>query len=53
MNKDVLDLRIKNIFFEEKTKYIIPIYQRNYAWTYKQISQLIRDVADYKKKNIN
>ena len=28
-------------------KYIIPRYQRNYAWENRQISQLIHDVADY------
>lgn len=51
MSKDVLNLNIRTIFFEDDNKYIIPIYQRNYAWTYKQISQLIRDVADYRLKN--
>lgn len=28
-------------------KYIIPRYQRNYAWENREISQLIHDVADY------
>lgn len=30
-----------------KDKYIIPRYQRNYAWENREISQLIHDVADY------
>lgn len=30
----------------EKDEYVIPIYQRNYAWTNSQISQLIQDVVD-------
>ena len=28
-------------------QYIIPIYQRNYAWEAKEIEQLIQDVIDY------
>ncbi len=30
-------------------KYVIPIYQRNYAWESKEIEQLIQDVIDYSK----
>ncbi len=33
--------------------YIIPLYQRNYAWEQAQVTQLIRDVWDYKKENTN
>ena len=29
-----------------KEDYIIPLYQRNFAWTYDEIEQLIVDVAD-------
>lgn len=29
------------------SKYIIPIYQRNYAWGADEIGQLIQDVVDY------
>lgn len=28
-------------------RYVIPIYQRNYAWEAKEIEQLIQDVVDY------
>jgi len=28
-------------------QYVIPIYQRNYAWEAKEIAQLIQDVIDY------
>ena len=31
--------------------YSIPIYQRNYAWGEKEITQLIQDIADYAEKN--
>ncbi|SHI90343.1 Protein of unknown function [Hymenobacter daecheongensis DSM 21074] len=27
--------------------YVIPLYQRNYAWTEQEVLQLIQDVADY------
>src|SRR5690554_5976120 len=30
-----------------KDLYKIPIYQRNYAWGDKEITQLIQDIADY------
>lgn len=32
-------------------KYIIPMYQRNYAWGEAEITQLIKDVADYQEKD--
>lgn len=31
--------------------YVIPIYQRNYAWGAKEIEQLIQDVIDYSKQH--
>lgn len=31
-------------------KYLIPIYQRNYAWGEKEITQLIQDIIDYVPK---
>jgi hypothetical protein len=30
-------------------RYVIPIYQRNYAWESKEIEQLIQDIIDYSK----
>lgn len=35
---------INNIFYG--TEYIIPIYQRNYAWTKYEIEQLLNDIND-------
>lgn len=35
------------------THYSIPIYQRNYAWGEKEITQLIQDISDYAEKNAN
>ena len=33
------------------TTYAIPVYQRNYAWGIKEISQLIADVRDYAQRH--
>ncbi|EGR2045548.1 DUF262 domain-containing protein [Vibrio parahaemolyticus] len=32
--------------FDSKTQYVIPIYQRNYAWGPTEIEQLIQDISD-------
>jgi uncharacterized protein with ParB-like and HNH nuclease domain len=42
---------IKELFSSDS--YIIPIYQRNYAWGEPEITQLIQDIFDYIKKNQN
>jgi len=39
-------LNIKELL-DNKEQYIIPVYQRNYAWEAKEIEQLIQDVIDY------
>jgi hypothetical protein len=44
-------LSIKHILSEDK--YIIPIYQRNYAWERAEIVQLINDINDSFKQNTN
>ncbi len=41
MSEDIIQINVKNIFDD---KYIIPIYQRKYAWTDKEIEQLIEDI---------
>ena len=35
---------VKNIF--KGTEYVVPIYQRNYAWTKDEIEQLLNDIND-------
>lgn len=35
---------------EEQVSYLIPMYQRNYAWEEAEIIQLIEDVLDYQPK---
>lgn len=37
----------KNIFNSDGSKYIIPLYQRAFAWREKEICQLISDINDY------
>lgn len=45
----VKELNIKQLF--SSGEYVIPIYQRNYAWTEREIAQLIQDIADYAAKH--
>ena len=37
----------------DNASYIIPIYQRNYAWGAKEIEQLIQDIIDFYKEHKN
>ena len=39
-------MSVKQLFEDEK-QYIVPIYQRDYAWTHKEAKQLIDDIRDY------
>lgn len=48
MQNDIAQLKIKDLFMGGDS-YQIPIYQRNYAWKEKEISQLIQDIADSAK----
>ncbi len=41
----VKPLSVKELF-DDKTQYVIPIYQRNYAWGAAEIEQLIQDLSD-------
>lgn len=44
--KDPKELTISELLNEGNSKYIIPIYQRNYAWGEKEIEQLLQDIID-------
>lgn len=46
MSDNLKPLKIKELL-SNNNKYSIPIYQRNYAWGEKEITQLIQDVVDY------
>lgn len=48
----VKTLTISDLFDDEnKCKYIIPIYQRNYAWGDDEISSLLQDIKNACEKN--
>ena len=47
MNKEIPTFNIGGIF--QSGKYVIPIYQRNYAWGEPEINQLIQDIYDFSK----
>lgn len=49
MDNNITPLNIKSLF--SQGKYVIPIYQRNYAWGNKEITQLIQDIVDYASKD--
>lgn len=46
MNDEIVQLSIKELL-NGGGDYIIPMYQRNYAWEEGEITQLIQDVIDY------
>ena len=41
----------KQSLFNKKDKYIVPLYQRAYSWTDKEIEQLIDDINDFTDDN--
>lgn len=49
---NIQELNIKELLSSDNS-YLIPIYQRNYAWGEKEISQLLQDIIDYLPSNKN
>jgi len=49
MNDETKLLSITDLF-DKKERYVIPIYQRNYAWGESEVKQLIQDVVDMSKE---
>lgn len=45
-SNDITELKIKDLF-SRGDRYLIPVYQRNYAWGKTEIEQLILDIKDY------
>ena len=41
----------KTIFSDTSISYVIPLYQRAFAWEDKEIVQLIDDINDFDNKN--
>ena len=50
MNKAVRSFSVKTLLTDENN-YLVPMYQRNYAWGEGEINQLIQDVLDYQKQS--
>lgn len=48
---DISKFTVKELLFHDQ--YLIPIYQRNYAWSVQEMEQLLHDVADYTPKDGN
>lgn len=48
-NKKIKEFNLNNIFLQDK--YVIPIYQRNYAWKADEIEQLLNDIKDFGSSN--
>jgi uncharacterized protein with ParB-like and HNH nuclease domain len=51
MSEEIKEITIKELFSSDN--YVIPIYQRNYAWGELEITQLIQDIVDYIDKDTN
>lgn len=52
MTGDINQLSIKAML-TENVDYVIPMYQRNFAWDEGEITQLIQDIIDYLPSNQN
>lgn len=50
MSNDVQAFTIEELLTDE-SDYLIPMYQRNYAWGEGEINQLIQDVLDYQERS--
>jgi len=50
MSNSVLSYTVKDLL-NDNNRYLVPMYQRNYAWGEGEINQLIQDVLDYQQKN--
>jgi hypothetical protein len=52
MSNKVLSYSVRALL-TDANRYLVPMYQRNYAWGESEINQLIQDVLDYQQKNQN
>ncbi|WP_308921937.1 DUF262 domain-containing protein [Janthinobacterium sp. J1-1] len=50
-DQPVRPFRIKELLGGEE-RYVVPMYQRNYAWGEAEITQLLQDIHDYQQKSI-
>lgn len=49
MNYDVQPFSIKSLLCD-RARYLVPMYQRNYAWEECEINQLVQDILDYQEQ---
>lgn len=49
MSNAITEFSVQQLLSDEDT-YVVPMYQRNYAWGEGEITQLVQDVADYQQK---
>jgi hypothetical protein len=52
MNESITQLSIQTLL-DGRARYVIPMYQRNYAWEEGEIAQLIQDVIDTLRQDAN
>lgn len=50
MSNDITEFSIKQLLSDDKV-YVIPMYQRNYAWNEGEINQLVQDIVDYQQQS--
>jgi len=48
-DQNILELSVADLF--KQGQYIIPIYQRNYAWGESEVEQLLQDILDSAKRD--
>ena len=51
IERKIAESNITTIFSNDKITYVIPLYQRAYAWKEKEITQLIDDICDCEGEN--
>jgi len=49
-NEDIQEFSVKKLF-KGDASYLIPIYQRSFAWGKGEVEQLVRDIDDFAKDN--
>ena len=52
-NLELRELSLWTLLIEEDSDYRIPIYQRNYAWKWEEIFDLVQDIYDAFTQNAN
>lgn len=52
MSEDVQAFGIEALL-SDSSRYVVPMYQRNYAWGEGEINQLVQDVLDYQQKRLD